>query len=450
MKIDEQQRGNMPPVGDPREWKSPDGRFCGWTVTLPGQRTLATPAVSEGRLFIGGGFGGYEFYAFDSVSGRLLWQYQTEDDGPTAAIVQDGFVAFNTECCELEVLSVDGQRLWKHWLGDPLMSMPAMDNCRVFMVYPDSRGDRQHYLACFERESGKLHWQAAIAGEIISAPILTEHLAYLTTVDGTLYCFEKSSGRQLWEDAAKATSSPTVFEDQIYFSQRQDVATDAKSPRRASFEECCSRRAASSESRIDLFEATRTPAHYLDIRTRSTSSPRYAMTEQADASVGFAAHKGDSKMHQAAAHLGRDHVSGVWEYQGSRPCIAERQLYSALGSSVHCVDLESQESHWETAILEAKEGEQVVDHVSTPAVIVNHKVFLGTIGGDLLCLCADSGKELWRVSIGEPIIFQPAVACGRVYVPTARGSLFCVETRDPADDGWKMWGASAQHNGMGN
>jgi outer membrane protein assembly factor BamB len=104
---------------------------------------LATPAIADGRLFLGGGFGSYEFYAFDSVTGNLLWQYQTEDDGPTAAVVQEEFVAFNTESCELEMLNVEGQRLWKHWLGDPLMSMPAMDDSHVFIAYPDSRNDRQ-------------------------------------------------------------------------------------------------------------------------------------------------------------------------------------------------------------------------------------------------------------------------------------------------------------------
>ena len=49
---------------------------------------------------------------------------------------------------------------------------------------------------------------------------------------------------------------------------------------------------------------------------------------------------------------------------------------------------------------------------------------------------------------GEPVTFQPAVARGRVYVTSATGSLFGLETGDAKDDGWHMWGATAAHNGV--
>jgi outer membrane protein assembly factor BamB len=80
-------------------------------------------------------------------------------------------------------------------------------------------------------------------------------------------------------------------------------------------------------------------------------------------------------------------------------------------------------------------------------VLTNEKLFVGTLDGRLLCLAAASGETLWSIPLGEPIVFQPAVVQGRIYVPTGRGSLFCLETGDPRDDGWLMWGAIAAHNG---
>src|ERR1700682_1800217 len=109
MKIDASRRGQLPRV--PPAVPFADSGKTGWKITLPGNRPLATPAVVDGRLFLGGGFGSYEFYALDPVTGEVAWQYQTENDGPTAAVVADGCVVFNTESCELEVLSVAGQRL---------------------------------------------------------------------------------------------------------------------------------------------------------------------------------------------------------------------------------------------------------------------------------------------------------------------------------------------------
>ncbi len=112
MKIDPKEQAKLPHVDPPIPFLSDDGRFRGWKVSIPGLHTLATPAVSDGRVFLGGGFGSYDFYAFDAADGRLSWQYRTSDDGPTAAVVDEGHVVFNTESCELEVLTVDGAAVW--------------------------------------------------------------------------------------------------------------------------------------------------------------------------------------------------------------------------------------------------------------------------------------------------------------------------------------------------
>src|SRR5262245_53017797 len=119
--------GRRPDIDPPAPFANADGKVRGWKVAVPGHRPLATPAVVGGRVFLGGGFGSYEVYAFDAFTGHLTWHYQTTDDGPTAAVVADGHVVFNTESCELEVLTTDGRPVWKKWLGDPLMSMPAIE-----------------------------------------------------------------------------------------------------------------------------------------------------------------------------------------------------------------------------------------------------------------------------------------------------------------------------------
>src|SRR5262245_39913669 len=95
MKIDDRLRGHAPKVPNPVPFKGVNGQVKGWKVSVPGARPLATPAIINSRLFLGGGFGSYEFYAFDATDGRLIWQYQTEDDGPTAAVVADDLVCFN-------------------------------------------------------------------------------------------------------------------------------------------------------------------------------------------------------------------------------------------------------------------------------------------------------------------------------------------------------------------
>src|SRR5215207_1949426 len=57
----------------PAVFRTTDGK-TGWVVRLPGGLPLATPAYANGRLFVGGGYGASEFYAFDARTGRLVWK----------------------------------------------------------------------------------------------------------------------------------------------------------------------------------------------------------------------------------------------------------------------------------------------------------------------------------------------------------------------------------------
>jgi outer membrane protein assembly factor BamB len=438
----------MPRVSPPTEFQPRDSPIRGWKVTFPGGRPLATPAIAGGLVFLGGGFGSYEFYALAAETGQVSWQHQTTDDGPTAAVVCDGHVAFNTESCELEVLTVTGRAVWKRWLGDPLMSMPALGGGRVYVAYPDSRGDHQHYLGAFDLRTGRELWKQRLNGEVITAPVLAEGYIYLATLDGTLYCFHQDGGRPVWQDAKNATSAPVVWKGRCYFSQRHEV-----SPERAGGEfpqqtEYLAARGGGTNAETLAFPGTGTPADYLDYRKRRRRSSHDLACEWADSAAGLGLHKGDAKMAQAMKNLGKGHVSAVWAHQGSKPFLWRGRLYSGLGDALHCADPETRAPYWKRSLHEHAGQTELLDSMLTPPAIVNGKVFLGTLGGEVFCLSAWSGDLIWSVRVGEPILFQPVVAKGRVYVTTQQGKLFCLETGDPYDDGWLMWGGGPDHNGL--
>jgi Ca-activated chloride channel homolog len=446
MKIDASLRGQLPRVEDPKPFADAESGMRGWQVRIPGGRPLATPAVVDGRVFLGGGFGSYDFYGLDADSGRVAWQYQTEDDGPTAAVVANGRVVFNTESCELEVLTTEGRPVWKHWLGDPLLSMPAVGNGRVFMAYPDSRGDHRHHLACFDLVEGREVWRQPMTGEVITCPVLADGHVYLANLDGTLACFEQEDGRPHWQESRNATSAPVVWRRQCYFSQRHELPAHAAAA--AQQMERLARKMAAAGTPTESIPGTMNPADYLDHEKRRRRSPHYGMHSAFDGSVGFGGHKGDAKIDQAMGNLGMGHVFGVWAFQGSKPFVAHGRLFSGLGDTVHCADPETKEVFWKSKLREGDTDAELLDSILTPPALVNGKLFLGTLDGRVLCLSAASGETLWSVRVGEPVLLQPAVAHGRVYAPTAAGSLFCLETGNPADDGWLMWGATPAHNGL--
>src|SRR5260370_20320789 len=109
----------------------------GWVLRLPGNRPIATPAYADGLLFVGGGYGSHEFYALKAKTGEIAWKINTSDDGPTAAVVEGGYVAFNTESCTVIVGDEKtGKDSWLEWLGGPLQSQRAISNGPLRIAYP--------------------------------------------------------------------------------------------------------------------------------------------------------------------------------------------------------------------------------------------------------------------------------------------------------------------------
>lgn len=433
-------------VPDPVPFKTKDGKVKGWKVAIPGGRPLATPAVSDGKVFIGGGFGSHEFYAFDAATGKKLWLYHTADDGPTAAVVSDGCVAFNTESCELEILTLDGKPLWKKWLGDPLMSMPAIAVGKVYMAYPDSKDkERQHYVAGFELKTGKEVWKQKIAGEIITAPVIQDGQLLLTCLEGSVFCFKEANGELVWQEKKNVTSAPLVWNGRCFFSQRDEemVTKDGKQVKQQN--EQVASRGVEPNALLKTIAPTRQTADYLDYAKRAGNSLREKEQAAQDATVGFAGGKGDAKIEQAQMNLGVGNVAGVWSFQGSKPFMFNNQLFSAMGDNVKCVDPKTEKVLWTRKLHETKE--ELLDSALTPPALVNDKVFVGTSKGEVFCLSAKTGQVVWVIEVGEPVLFQPAVAAGRVYISTSKGSLIALDTGDARDDGWLMWGANAAHNG---
>ncbi len=448
----------------------------GWKVRLPAGRPLATPAIADGRLFLGGGFGTYDFYALDALEGQLLWRHRTSDDGPTAAVVEDGLVAYNTESCTLEILTTEGKSVWRLWLGDPLLSMPAICAGRVYMAYPDSRGDHRHYLACFDLRSGELIWRHPIICDVITAPVVQDGLVYASCMDGTVFCLSSEDGQCVWQRAMRATSAPTVVAGEVFVSQRHDDpqygvrerwirqrherAARARETREASMARGKTGRATASVAETGLevsephsevlFECQEFCAH-LDLEAKRRTE-EYRSYMHMDASVGFAAAPAAAKFHYAAMHLGVDRVSAAWGFQGSRPCVYRGRLYAASGRWLRCLRLQNDfgkpqdQLVWEFDVYGAAQlAEAAFVPTVTPPIVLNDRVIVGSTAGDLFCLDAEHGEVLWRVHLGEPISYQPAVAYGRVYVPTATGTLYAIETGSDTDDGWYMWGANAAH-----
>ena len=273
--------------------------FRGWSVQIPGGRDVVTPCVEGGRVLLGGGFGSYEFYAFDAADGRLAWGRRTSDDGPTAAVVADGHVVFNTESCTVCVLRADtGEVAWERWLGDPLLAQPAVGAGMVFIAWP-ARGD--HLIGAFSLLEGAPVWTAPLPADVITAPVFAEGALYVSTFDGAVHCFDPHEGKLRWSRPMRATSAPWVWGGEVYVSQREE----GEAARHADPAESLAR--VSARLRAKMGASKR--AHYL----RSKRGTRFHAADLAqDAGVGFGSAPASAKLHFAENLMGSTTVSRAW------------------------------------------------------------------------------------------------------------------------------------------
>ena len=168
---------------------------------------LLTPSYGGGRVYVGGGFGSHQLYALDAASGRIDWMAAAPDGGPTAAILDDDKVLFNTESCTLFALdAATGTPRWSRWLGDPLMSQPASTNRRVFSGHVRDGGG--YGFTAMDLDDGHVLWTRWISADVMNAPVLDGESVYFTTMDGVVWRFDQATGRRVWRQRLGATSAP--------------------------------------------------------------------------------------------------------------------------------------------------------------------------------------------------------------------------------------------------
>ena len=424
----------------------------GWVVRIPGNRPIATPAYADGLLFVGGGYGSHEFYAFKAKTGEVAWKMTTSDDGPTAAVVEGGYVAFNTESCTVIVVDEKtGKVIWQEWLGDPLMSQPAISNGRLFIVYPAGQGshkqqpqtthvvqngERDYMLLAVDLKTGHHLWEQGIPTDVISAPVAKGDNVYITCFDGTSIAFDVSQGKVLWKKKGSATSAPIAVGDQIILTKKEQHG-------QGQYEGLARVDAAKGEDK-DKELLARGRADYLAEGQGRGSGLAFEVQKSLDSSVGFGSAPAAAKMATASKNVGVNSVVGGWAYQGSRAAHNQGSIFNAQGKYLNSINAKDGRAQWQAEV----DGKSVSERsqVFSPPSLGREYMYLASSTGSLVSVRQKDGQVGFAYSFSKPMVFQPALVDGNVYVGTGDGLLICLKTNEKDADGWYEWGGNAQHN----
>ncbi|OJJ20295.1 hypothetical protein BKI52_17675 [marine bacterium AO1-C] len=436
----------------------------GFEVKFKRPTNVPTASVYKGKVYVSGGFGSKQYYAFDAQSGEFIWGITLDDDGPSVAAIVGDIIVFNTESCTIFACNANtGEHLWSYWLGDPLMSMPTIANGKVFTAYPARYGGSyskgnlyspklnhssnkpnvklgknvkirpSHVLAAFDLKTGKILWQKWIDGDVMSAPVARNNDLFVTTFTGSLLRFNQKTGKILSAKAVRATSAPVIHHQGLFVTKRAENKGE-KTAESLSF--------MSHQKKQHTFKQNfaKKEAPYLDKKVQSKSSYK-TQSLLMDSGNGFSAGApANSGWKKAYENIGQSNVSSLQAFQGSRVLYYKGRSYATMGNELVCNNPKTGKQIWSLKLkgdMRKKGG-----FMGTPPIQVNNKIVIATFTGDVMIIDPKSGKTTQTYHLKHNIRYQPVIANGWIYTTTTDGRMIAVNTGNKQLTGWSTWGAN--------
>lgn len=366
---------------------------AGWVARIPDADELPAVAYGGDKIFVSGGFSSVTFYGLDAATGRIDWATTNlEDNGPTAAVYDDGRVVFNTESCTVFALDArTGRRVWLRKLGDPTLAQTAVADGVVFAAHPAADGNE---LSAFRVDNGAWLWSRWVGSELLASPVVAGDAVYASTVAGWTFAFGKRDGKPLWHKPLQATTAPWLAGDELFVTRRQ------------------------GRKEQQIVVAANTGAI---LREHDASHGAYASDVPADIT--------DWK--------------SVWRFEGSRPVVDRGVRYVAMGGEIRASDAVTGEALWQRRYAKQPDARSLGS-----VALAGSQIVVSTRDGQLFGLDVDTGYTLWSYDIGHRVHAEPIVAKGWVYAATADGYVVALNVADPTLDGWHMFGGNPAHDGL--
>jgi outer membrane protein assembly factor BamB len=204
-------------------------------------RINASPAVSDGMVYFGGGDG--VLYALNASTGKLTWKFDTRSSIGSSPSIVDGILYFGSSDGRVWALDAKTGSEVTTWKGgyrasDEISGAPAVSNGVVYVLSLDQvlhavgaatgklrgsirlggsvlrmspvvDGDYVYVgaganLYCFLARNLQLQrWYVTLPNDISTSPAVSEKGVFVVTNDNAVYCFDNRTGRTKWKAPTK-------------------------------------------------------------------------------------------------------------------------------------------------------------------------------------------------------------------------------------------------------
>ncbi|MFL5340752.1 MAG: PQQ-binding-like beta-propeller repeat protein [Gemmataceae bacterium] len=208
-----------------------------WMFDNDGQMrfTFSSPAMADGRLFIGeGGHGNKSthLFALDVATGRKLWDYPVASHVESSPAVVDGVVYFGGgDEGLLAVDTVTGTRKWQFNEALHIDTSPALMDGRVYAGSGDNKQYQTLQFICLNAATGAPVWRIPSELPVWGSPLAADGRVYFgigqsnllaprkPQPGGGLICLDAATGKRQWycDVGSAVTCTPAIDAERVYF-----------------------------------------------------------------------------------------------------------------------------------------------------------------------------------------------------------------------------------------
>jgi outer membrane protein assembly factor BamB len=201
-----------------------------------GMHIDVSPAVANGRVYLGTGYGKLAAMALDAATGKPAWSTPCDVPvwGPPA--VSDRYVYFGIGNGDF-VKSADnpkggvwclegatGKQAWRTDLPDAVVTAIMVQSGKAFA------GCRDGKVYALDAATGSIAWSAPCGGPVVASPAADGTHLYVAGGAGQVLCFEQGTGKPAWtldlvpQTAAgvKLFSSPALAHSRLYLGTSKE------------------------------------------------------------------------------------------------------------------------------------------------------------------------------------------------------------------------------------
>ncbi|GAF69369.1 unnamed protein product, partial [marine sediment metagenome] len=188
--------------------------------------TMSSPAVADGKLFIGSteGMNG-NMYCFNASNGNVLWTFSPGSDVKSSPAFAYSNVYVGADNGMVYCLdATTGQLKWEFETGADfyVRSSPAISNGYVYI------GSADHKIYCLHAFNGTEKWTYDTGTFVYTSPLLADdklYIGHLTTTDKNILCLNATSGDEIWSYSTGEGmwSNPAIANGKLYVGERGKI-----------------------------------------------------------------------------------------------------------------------------------------------------------------------------------------------------------------------------------